>query len=269
MYFVLVVYLSCSCLISDHLVFIPGLYKSCVVWFNCSTHPLRVHIGSGVERDIRQICSFCWARWCISVIVSSRLEFRYPSRCVQWCFESWNLCGNFLQNLGVFLAVAAIVDFDWGHKHCQLWIIQFFPQQVYDVFVVHVATVAIQNVDCILKLAIEDLEFHGPLIPVGKGLQRFLGLVDIHVFHSQVIVTSSECFDINLAIFYWSWVLCTCMNERFPKCCVWWCCAPLVYPTCICCQCGAQLILIFRPALFDYCGLVQSSDGSYMTVQCH
>ena len=71
----------------------------------------------------------------------------------------------------------------------------------------HGATVAIQNVDCILKLAIKDLEFHGPFIPVEKGLQRFIGLVDIHVLHFQVMVPSSECFDINSAI--------VCLDPRF------------------------------------------------------
>ena len=66
----------------------------------------------------------------------------------------------------------------------------------------HRATVAIQNVDCILKFAIKDLIFHGPFIPVGKGLQRCLGLVDTHVLHCRVMVPNSECFDINLAIFF-------------------------------------------------------------------
>ena len=66
----------------------------------------------------------------------------------------------------------------------------------------HGATVAIQYVDCILKLAIKYLEFRAPFIPVGRGLQRFLGLVYIHVLHCQVMVPSSECFDINLSIVF-------------------------------------------------------------------
>ena len=150
-----------------------------VVWGNWWTQPLLVRIGYGVERTIRQMYSFCRARWCIAVIFSYRLEFRYPSRCEWCCFASWNLGGNFLQNIGVFLAVAAIINFDSGHKYCQLCSFKFLTQQVYDVLVVHGATVSIQNFDCILKLAIKDLKCHGPFIPVGKGLQRFLGLVDI------------------------------------------------------------------------------------------
>ena len=59
------------------------------------------------------------------------------------------------------------------------------------------------------------------------------------------------------------------MHDRFPKFCVWWFFAPPVYPTCFCCQCVAPLILIFNPMLIDLCGLVQSSDVSHMTVQCH
>ena len=79
---------------------------------------------------------------------------------------------------------------------------QFFPQQVYNVFVVHGATVAIQIVDCILKLAVKDLEFHVPLNPVGKGLQCLLCLVDIHVLHFRVMVPSLECLYINSAIVF-------------------------------------------------------------------
>ena len=59
-----------------------------------------------------------------------------------------------------------------------------------------------QNVDCILKLAIKDLEFYGPFIPVGKGLQRFLGQFDIHVLPCRFMVPSPECFNINLAIVF-------------------------------------------------------------------
>ena len=66
----------------------------------------------------------------------------------------------------------------------------------------HVVTVAIQNVDCILKLSIKDLELYGPFVPVVTGLQRFIGLVDIHVLHFRVMVPSLECFDINSAIVF-------------------------------------------------------------------
>ena len=106
----------------------PYFSNLVVVWGNFWTYPLLVGIGYGVECTIRQICSFYRARWCIAVIVSSRLEFWYRSRCELWCFASWNLGGNFLQNLGVFLAVAAIIDFYWGHKNCQFCIVQFRPQ---------------------------------------------------------------------------------------------------------------------------------------------
>ena len=107
-----------------------------------------------------------------------------------------------MQNIGVFLAVAAIIDFDRGHKQCQLCIVQFSPQKVYDVFILHSATVAIQNVDCFLKLAIKDIEFNGPFIPLGKGHQYFLGLVDIHVLHLWVMLPILEYFDINSAIVF-------------------------------------------------------------------
>ena len=119
-----------------------------------------------------------------------------------------------MENLCVFLAVAGIIDFDRGHKNCQFCIVKFCPQQVYDVSVVNGATVAILNVDCILKLAIKDLEFHGPLITVRKGLQRFLGLVDIHVLHCRVMEPILECFNINLAIVFIDlrFNVCVCMR---------------------------------------------------------
>ena len=72
-----------------------------------------------------------------------------------------------------------------------------FPQQFYDVFVVYGATIAIQNVECILKLAIKDLGFYGPFVPVGEGLQRFLGPVDIHDLKFRIMVPILECFDIS------------------------------------------------------------------------
>ena len=65
------------------------------------------------------------------------------------------------------------------------------------------ATIAIQNVDCILKLAVKDLKFHGPFIPVGEGLKRFIGLVDIHALHYWVMVPILELFDINFSFFYY------------------------------------------------------------------
>ena len=55
-------------------LFLPCL-NLVLVWGNCWTHPLRVQIGSGVERTIRKMCSFFRANWCIAVIVSSRVEF--------------------------------------------------------------------------------------------------------------------------------------------------------------------------------------------------
>ena len=66
----------------------------------------------------------------------------------------------------------------------------------------HGATVAIQNFDFILKLDIKDLEFHGPFIPVGKGLQDFIGIVDIHVLYCLVMVPSLECFGVNFSIVF-------------------------------------------------------------------
>ena len=93
-----------------------------------------------------------------------------------------------------------VIDFDWGQKHCQFWIVQFLPHQFYDVFVLHGTTVSIQIVDCILILAIKDLEFHGPFVPIEKGPQCFLGLFDINVSYFQVMVPSSEWFNINSAI---------------------------------------------------------------------
>ena len=62
----------------------------------------------------------------------------------------------------------------------------FFPQQLYEVFVVRGSAVDIQNIDCILKLADKYLEFHGLFFPVGKSLQRFLGIVDIHELYLLV-----------------------------------------------------------------------------------
>ena len=59
------------------------------------------------------------------------------------------------------------------------------------------------------------------------------------------------------------------MHDIFTRCCVWWCCAPPVHPTCICFQCLAPLILIFHPTLIDCCGLVRSFDVLHMTVQLH
>ena len=112
------------------LSFFPACKNIVVAGGNCWTHPLLIRIGSGEEHTIRQTCSLCRAWWCIAVIVSSRLEFRYSSRCKGCCFDNWDLGGNFLQNLGVFLAVAAIIDFDWSHNHCQFCIVQFLLQQV-------------------------------------------------------------------------------------------------------------------------------------------
>ena len=149
-----------------------------VVWGNCWNYLPLLLIGSEVKHTVRQMWSLCRECWCVAVIVSYHLEFRYPSRCERWCFASRNMGWNSLQNLGLFLVVEEIIDIDRGHKHSQLCIVKFDPQQVYDAFVVHGVTVAIQNVDCILKLFIKDVKFLSPFIPVGKGLHYFLGLVD-------------------------------------------------------------------------------------------